>query len=634
MKKKKLFVYRRWFAGIRKHFGLSKQVFLFTLIAIIGLWTAIGIGLSQLHRLAETESKTELENLTLAFAEEVNSSVNTIDLSLIGLRSHWIRDRNGYRLIISRLQAHLQDEVSFQVSILDANGRLVFSSVDPNAKAIDLSDREHFKIHTQRQIDRLFISAPVLGRVSNQWSIQFTRPIFDMPGHFDGVIVISVAPSYFSRFYHRIKLGESAAVTLVRTDGTIVARSPLEEDGIGMGTKIANFQVQRGGPHLTGFYHRASEVDGIERLYAWRLLPKFELTVLVGQAEEAAFDRYREQYRVYILSGIGMTGLIIGVGYFVLASARQKASAMAALAESEARWNLALDGAEDGVWDWNIRAGTLQLSRRSRELLGVMEDVLPATPEELRKLVHPDDLLRVEQALLMHLRAKTPNYKVEHRVPAPEKEERWVLAKGMVVRRDGDGEPVRMIGTYSDVTSRKKEDNAIKYRAEHDTLTGLPNRHLFADRLRQCLLRAKRENICFSVIYFDLDRFKAVNDQMGHEAGDLLLKEVGRRVMQCLRDSDTVARIGGDEFVVLLSVINTEQHAVTVAQTILEALLKPFDINGCQVSIGASLGVATYPSHGNTEEALLRCADKAMYEAKAAGRSRVRVHGIEPSGAA
>ncbi|WP_194726191.1 sensor domain-containing diguanylate cyclase [Noviherbaspirillum malthae] len=634
MKKNNIFVYRHWFVGIRKRFGLSKQVSLFTLTAIIGLWVAIGIGLSQLYRLAETESKTELENLTLAFAEEVNSSVNTIDLSLIGLRSHWIRDRNGYREIISRLQAHLQDEVSFQVSILDAKGRLVFSSADPNAKAIDLSDREHFKIHTQRQIDRLFISAPVLGRVSNQWSIQFTRSIYDIAGHFDGVIVISVAPAYFSRFYHRIKLGESAAVTLVRADGTIVARSPREGDGIGMGTRIANFQVQRSGPHLTGIYHRASEVDGIERLNAWRSLPKYELTVIVGKAEEVAFDRYREQYRVYILSGIGMTMLIIGIGYFVLASARQKASAMAALAESEARWNLALSGAEDGVWDWNIGAGTLQLSRRSKEILGVAEDVLPATPEALQKLVHPDDLMQVEQALVMHLRAKTHSYKVEHRVLAAEKGERWVLAKGMVVRRNENGEPVRMLGTYSDVTSRKQEDNAIKYRAEHDTLTGLPNRHLFADRLRQCLLRAKRENTCFSVIYFDLDKFKAVNDQMGHDAGDLLLKEVGRRVTECLRDSDTVARIGGDEFVVLLATINTEEHAATVAQSILEALLKPFIIQGCQVSVGASLGVATYPSHGNTEEVLLRCADQAMYQAKTAGRGRIRVHHNETSGAA
>ncbi len=455
-----------------------------------------------------------------------------------------------------------------------------------------------------------------------------------MTGHFDGVIVISVAPAYFSRFYHRIKLGESAAVTLVRADGAIVARSPREEDGIGMGTKIANSQFQRSGPHLTGFYLQASDVDGIKRLNAWRSLPKYELTVLVGQAEEVTFDRYREQYRVYILSGIGMTMLIIGIGYFVLASARQKANAMAALAESEARWNLALSGAEDGVWDWNIRAGTLQLSRRSRELLGVAADVLRATPETLQKFVHPEDLVHVEQALLMHLRAKTPNYKVEHRVLASENGERWVLAKGMVVRRDENGKPVRMIGTYSDVTSRKQEDSAVKYLAEHDSLTGLPNRHLFADRLRQCLLRAKRENTCFSVIYFDLDKFKAVNDQMGHEAGDMLLKEVGSRVTQCLRDSDTVARIGGDEFVVLLPTINTEEHAATVAQTILETLLMPFSIQGSQVSIGASLGVATYPGHGSTGDVLLRCADEAMYQAKAAGRSRVCVHGNQRSGLA
>src|SRR5690606_6448199 len=148
--------------------------------------------------------------------EEVNSSVNTIDLSLIGFRSHWLKDRAGFRDIVQQMQHHLEGNISFHVAIVDAAGRVVFSSIDPSCKPLDVSDREHIRVHRDSQVDRLFISKPVLGRISQQWLIQFTRPLYAPNGKFDGVIVLSVTPGYFSRFYQQIRLGPDAVITLVR----------------------------------------------------------------------------------------------------------------------------------------------------------------------------------------------------------------------------------------------------------------------------------------------------------------------------------------------------------------------------------------------------------------------------------
>lgn len=161
--------------------------------------------------------------------------------------------------------------------------------------------------------------------------------------------------------------------------------------------------------------------------------------------------------------------------------------------------------------------------------------------------------------------------------------------------------------------------------AHHDMLTGLPNRSLFADRLQQVLAQAKRSSLHGALIFFDLDNFKPVNDTLGHDFGDLLLKEIAQRLQTAVRESDTIARIGGDEFVVLLPVIETKLDASTVAEKIRLALEQPFEINGHTINIGCSIGIAVYPEHGVDEISLMKNADTAMYQAKQNGRNNVQM---------
>lgn len=186
-----------------------------------------------------------------------------------------------------------------------------------------------------------------------------------------------------------------------------------------------------------------------------------------------------------------------------------------------------------------------------------------------------------------------------------------------------DGKVRQRVCVFSDITEKKLVEEQIEHLAQHDALTNLPNRTLYADRLQQALAMAKREKIHLALLYIDLDRFKPVNDTFGHTAGDTLLQLVAQRMYNSVRKSDTVARLGGDEFAVLLPIVGSRQDTLMVAEKLRTALEMPFELNGRQVEISCSIGAAFYPEDGAEGEALIRSADQAMYLAKKNGRNRV-----------
>ena len=200
---------------------------------------------------------------------------------------------------------------------------------------------------------------------------------------------------------------------------------------------------------------------------------------------------------------------------------------------------------------------------------------------------------------------------------------KWVLASYVPLEYQGEE---AILGWFYDITDRKQMEEQVQHLAYHDILTGLPNRMLFSDRLQQALVTARRDHAQLALMFVDLDRFKHVNDTLGHNIGDLLLKEVAQRLRQCLRESDTVARIGGDEFIVMLPVLKGEQDASQVAEKIRRALEQAFGIAGHDLQISSSIGIAIYPQHGNEEKELIRNADVAMYYAKTGGRNNVKLY--------
>ncbi|MGA7594381.1 MAG: diguanylate cyclase [Gallionella sp.] len=199
------------------------------------------------------------------------------------------------------------------------------------------------------------------------------------------------------------------------------------------------------------------------------------------------------------------------------------------------------------------------------------------------------------------------------------------LSVKLPLRRE-DGSIHALCGISTDITERKDAEEHMKHMAQYDALTHLPNRALFEDRLHQAIAAAQRNKAHLALMFIDLDKFKPVNDTYGHGIGDLLLKEVATRIQACLRDSDTAARIGGDEFVILLPAIESAADASKVAEKIRMSLNQPFALAGNTLGIGSSIGVAVYPQHGSNEKLLVKSADIAMYHAKKNGRNNVKIY--------
>jgi diguanylate cyclase (GGDEF)-like protein/PAS domain S-box-containing protein len=298
--------------------------------------------------------------------------------------------------------------------------------------------------------------------------------------------------------------------------------------------------------------------------------------------------------------------------------------AEAVLRESEQRYALAVEGALDGIWDWDLVRNHIYLSPRWKATLGYgPDDVVGEHPDEWLTRVHPDDLQRVQGEVEASIEGGRPHFESEHRVIHRDGTWRWVRVRAATVLGP-DGRPVRIAGSLSDVTERKVAEELLLHHALHDVLTGLPNRSLLVDRVGLAIRRTARSGGSVAVLVLDLDGFKVVNDSLGHAVGDRLLSAVARRLEACLRPSDTVGRLGGDEYGVLLEDLRDSAEAHSVAERIHDALREAFDLDGRPVFTTASIGIAV-GGEGALPEGLLRDADTAMYRAKSRGRARCEV---------
>lgn len=296
-----------------------------------------------------------------------------------------------------------------------------------------------------------------------------------------------------------------------------------------------------------------------------------------------------------------------------------------ALRSREERLSAALSATTDVVWDWDLRANRLHLSPRWRDLIGASTPLTGEVSDWLDR-VHPEDAAPLRAAFSAHFEGRTDTFEHEHRVRHGDGEWRWILVRGTAMR-DEKGAAIRAAGLISDITRHRTLVERMAHDARHDALTGLPNRTLFLDLLRHSFYRTRRhEEYRFAVLFIDIDRFKMVNDAFGHEAGDQLLQQIGRRLESCLREGDTLARHGGDEFTMWLDDVRGPGDAVRVADRVHEVMHEPFDLGGGQrVQSSASIGVALGSAQYQKAEDVLRDADVAMYRAKAMGKARTAV---------
>ncbi|MBS1209445.1 MAG: diguanylate phosphodiesterase [Proteobacteria bacterium] len=335
----------------------------------------------------------------------------------------------------------------------------------------------------------------------------------------------------------------------------------------------------------------------------------------------------RSDANTIAISGICLS-LLLALLTRILSTARQMAINLAQrmtedLRSSEERWKFALEGAGDGVWDRDLSTDTVFYSRRCLEIFGYVPGEFPPVRSAWISRIHPEDRAAALADTEACINGHQESFASEYRLRCKDDTWKWVLSRGRVMHRDQNGKALRLIGTISDIDARKTIEEQIRHMAQHDQLTNLPNRALFADRLQQALSLARRDHTHLALFFVDLDEFKSVNDRFGHGIGDLLLQEVAQRLHACLRESDTAGRIGGDEFVILLPALGTMQDAWHVAEKIRSAMAEPFILDRQTIRISASIGIACHPEHGDTDTVLWTAADVAMYAAKEAGGNRV-----------
>lgn len=302
---------------------------------------------------------------------------------------------------------------------------------------------------------------------------------------------------------------------------------------------------------------------------------------------------------------------------------RDQRRTQAQLESSRERFELIAKGANDGIWDWDLETDELFYSKRWKRAIGYEDEAIEERPEEWFERIHPDDRPRVRSTMSAHLEGGAPTFECEYRLEHRDGSYCWMEARGLAVR-DEDDRPLRMVGTQIDISERKELEEQLRREYLHDTLTDLPNRELFLDRIDRLLeLRDDQLEHDFSVCVLDIDRFTVINDRLGHEVGDDLLVRTAERLESMLDEADTVARLGSDEFGLLLADASDRDEALWVADRIAQQLNYPIWVDDEQIDLSVSIGVAVSSREYGEAEELLRDADLAMYDAKSEDRDDI-----------
>ncbi|WAL61723.1 putative bifunctional diguanylate cyclase/phosphodiesterase [Thermocoleostomius sinensis] len=387
----------------------------------------------------------------------------------------------------------------------------------------------------------------------------------------------------------------------------------------------------------------------------WLNVSMVVLLLGLGLGGGLARLRFRYRFGTWVALGWGWLGFSLGLGglghplpIFTLAllfgvNAVTVASAewmrtYLSLRRSEERYALAAHGSHEGVWDWNLQTNRIYFSQRWRQMLGdpIATDRksdhwvgggqigLVDSPELWFTRVHPLDLIPLKAAIAAHLNHKTDYFEQEYRLLHYDGTYRWMLARGLAVC-NRDGRPERLVGTQTDITQRKQTEEELWRSAFFDKLTDLPNRTGFTKQVQQALERTHHQLESFAVLWVDIDCFELINNSFGGNVGDQLLISVSQRLRATLPSTDVVARMGGDEFAILLDQTQTVDEAIRVAKQLQEVLSLPFQIGVQEIFITVSIGIAFSSNQYRNPEHILRDADTAMHRAKAFGRSRYQV---------
>ena len=517
------------------------------------------------------------------------------------------------------------------VTIVDAQGKLLnFSRYWP-VPNIDISDRDYFQALSRDPKLKQFVSQPVQNRGDGTWTIYMARKLTGPDGRFLGLVLGAVDLSYFENLYAEMASEPDDVFSMFRTDGVLIARHPTRADAIGRAyPRTAASKILAENPTGTGQLRTQSPIDGLDRFVATRALAHFPLVMSVSRTASSALAQWREEA---LALGMALVLLVIGLCVTLSLGARQirgqgrlaksEAARVAAeerergerlLREEYARFGTALDSMTQGLALFDEHDRLIVMNARLIAMYAVPETVQrPGTSHD---------------ALLDHLRSFTGDSSNRRMVEDLQSgldgrssaEFTRILSDGRIIAVCHA--PVSAGGfvcTHEDVTERRRDEATIAHMAHHDALTGLPNRLLLQEHIERLIASDARRR-GGAVLMLDLDGFKQVNDVHGHHFGDELLRLVARRLRDSVGEGDLLARLGGDEFAIARNGSVQPDDGQMLAGRLVAALQRPFALQGTEITIGTSIGMAVADTEDATPELLLRHADIALYRAKAAGR--------------
>jgi diguanylate cyclase (GGDEF)-like protein len=460
----------------------------------------------------------------------------------------------------------------------------------------------------------LYVEPPFRWSVDGRRLMGVSRRLENPDGSFAGIVGAVIDQSYFSTIYKSIHLGDNGAVLVVKRDGRAIVREPAVED---------LFTRNYGhGPLLTEYLPRAeadayegvSTVDGVSRIIGYRAVKGLPLILVVSyERADVLAPWYHHLYTAGPLTAFVV--LVFGVGAGVLMWQTRK------LARKSDILEVTLENMTHGLCMFDGSQRLTVCNRRYVEMYGLAPG--HATPgTTLRSILEA----RVEAGQS----PKAAQEYIDSRMEEVAHNEPYYVVNEL---RDGrvvsvTHQPISgggWVGIHQDITDKRRDEERVAYMAHHDLLTGIANRAYFMQRLEEAGARLRRHHEPFTVFMLDLDRFKNVNDSLGHPAGDALLQETARRLKSVLREVDALARLGGDEFAIIQSGgDNQEDAAIAAANRIIDALTEPYNINNHVVNVGTSIGIAVAPADGIDPDTLMKKADLALYRTKSEGRNGYR----------
>jgi diguanylate cyclase (GGDEF)-like protein len=599
---------------------------LFGMVIIAMLWAGVALKHAEDLQADKREAERINQNFALVFEENVLRSIGEIDKSLLYLRRS-IETRKDADLGAIANTTDVLSEIIVQVAIIDAKGIMRASSAGPQpAPPLDLSDRDHFKVHVESTDDLLYISKPVVGRASGKWSVQFSRRFLNSKGTFGGVVVASLNPEHFTNFYDRIDLGSSASISLIGSDG-VVRSSGGTAGGFALGQDHRGtdlFAQMRAGFNATTF-EAVDAFSGLVRLVHLRRVRGHPLWVSVSVDINDIYAGSRATFQFNALVAALLTIIILLATERILrteARARQKAEQL----------QLTLESMSQGIMLVTKDLEIPIINSRCGELLDLPSEFIKNPPRFNKLLEYQAQNSKLRDAPLW-LAQDSPKQDAVHDTAGQITVCERSMPDGTVIEvRSGHLTDGGLVQTFTDVTKRCEAEAHVARLASEDPLTGLPNRRVFRSALEQVCggryssRRDASSDQEFGVMFLDIDRFKVVNDTLGHRLGDLLLQEVAKRLKSVLPETDLLSRLGGDEFAVLLPSVQSRAALEALANRLIGQVLQPYDIDGYRIRSGISIGIAVGPADGVNADDLIMAADLALYAVKGATRGTYKFY--------